>query len=261
MTQTSTQVRYPKRRASGPKASKVPKAPRRARAWLISIAVVVAAFVAGGVVIATQLAGGGDASSTKTMSLFGIADNAALFEGIPQHGNVLGSPQAPVTLVEYADLQCPYCGGFARNALPSLVDDYVRTGKVKLVFRGLAFVGPESETALRTVIAAGEQNRLWNVAHLMYTNQGPENTGWVTNTYLRSVAGAVPGIDVAQLDSRTGNASVTETIARDAHNATADGVGSTPSFLVGRTGGTLRPLEVSKLEAASFRPALQALLG
>jgi protein-disulfide isomerase len=257
MSQTSTHVRHPKRRASAPKA---PRAPRLSRAWLISIALVVTALVAGGVVIATQFAGGGDSSSTKTMSLFGVADTAAMLEGIPQHGNVLGSPEAPVTLVEYADLQCPYCGEFARNALPPLVNDYVRTGKVKLVFRGLAFVGPESETALRTVIAAGEQNRLWNVAHLMYSNQGPENTGWVNDTYLRSVAGAVRGIDVAQLGSRTGSADVTGTIARYADNATADGVSSTPSFLVGRTGGTLRPLEVSVLEAASFRPALQALL-
>jgi|1185.fasta_scaffold33258_2 hypothetical protein len=261
MTQTSTNVRHPKRRASAPKAPRAPKAPGLLRAWFVSIAVVVAAFVAGGVVIATQFAGGGDSSSAKTISLFGVADDAALFEGIPQHGNVLGSPNAPVTLVEYADLQCPYCGAFARNALPSLVDDYVRTGKVKLVFRGLAFVGPESETALRTVIAAGDQNRLWNVAHLMYSNQGPENTGWVDETYLRSVAGAVPGIDVPRLDSRTGDASVTDTIARDAHNATADGVSSTPSFLVGRTGGTLRPLDVTKLEAASFKPALRELLG
>ena len=174
----------------GAEGAEGPKAPKISRAWLVSIAVVVVAFVAGGVVIATQFTGSGDRRANAT-TLLGVADNAAVFAGIPQHGNVLGSPKAPVTLVEYADLQCPYCGEFARNALPSLVNDYVRTGKVKLVFRGLAFVGPESETALRTVVAAGEQNRLWNVAHLMYSNQGPENTGWVNDTYLRSVAGAV----------------------------------------------------------------------
>ncbi len=260
MGQTSPQVRYPKRRAAAPKAPKeAAKAPKISRAWLVSIAVVVVAFVAGGVVIATMLTGNGG-SSANTSTLMEVASNEALFAGIPQHGNVLGSPKAPVTLVEYADLQCPYCGEFARNALPPLVNDYVRTGKVKLVFRGLAFVGPESQTALRTVVAAGEQNRLWNVAHLIYANQGPENTGWVNDAYLRSVAGVVGGLDIARLESRAGSADVNGTIARDAGSASADGVSSTPSFLVGRSGGKLEPLQVTKLDAASFRPALQALL-
>ena len=253
MGQASRQVTYPKRRASAPRAPKI------SRAWLVSIAVVVVALVAGGVVIATRFTGSGG-SSANPAALMGVADNEALFAGIPQHGNVLGSPKAPVTLVEYADLQCPYCGEFARNALPSLVSDYVRTGKVKLVFRGLAFVGPESQTALRTVVAAGEQNRLWNVAHLIYSNQGPENTGWVNDAYLRSVAGAA-GADVARLESQTGSADVNGTITRDANSATADAVSSTPSFLVGHSGGTLEPLQVSTLDAAAFRPALRALLG
>jgi len=260
MTQASSQVKYPKRRASAPKAPKAQKAPKISRAWLVSIAVVVVAFVAGGVVIATQFTGSGG-SSANPVTLMGVADNEQLFAGIPQHGNVLGSPKAPVTLVEYADLQCPYCGEFARNALPPLVSDYVRTGKVKLVFRGLAFVGPESQTALRTVVAAGAQNRLWNVAHLIYSNQGPENTGWVNDAYLRSVAGSVGGIDVSQLESRAGSADVNATIARDANSATADAVSSTPSFLVGHSGGKLEPLQVAKLDAAAFRPALKALLG
>ena len=253
MGQASRQVTYPKRRASAPRAPKI------SRAWLVSIAVVAVALVAGGVVIATMFTGSGG-SSANPAALMGVADNEALFAGIPQHGNVLGSPKAPVTLVEYADLQCPYCGEFARNALPPLVNDYVRTGKVKLVFRGLAFVGPESQTALRTVVAAGEQNRLWNVAHLIYSNQGPENTGWVNDAYLRSVAGAA-GADVARLESRTGSADVNGTIVRDANSATADAVSSTPSFLVGHSGGTLEPLQASTLDAAAFRPALQALLG
>jgi protein-disulfide isomerase len=71
----------------------------------------------------------------------------SLFAGIPQQGNVLGSPMARVTPVEYADLQCPYCGRWARDTLPALVRDYVRTGKLRIVFKGLAFLGPDSVKA------------------------------------------------------------------------------------------------------------------
>lgn len=87
----------------------------------------------------------------------------SLFGGIEQHGASLGSPTAPVTLVEDADLQCPYCAAWARAALPVVVNRYVRTGKVRLVFSGLTFIGPDSLTALRTVVAAGQKDHLWDV--------------------------------------------------------------------------------------------------
>jgi protein-disulfide isomerase len=203
---------------------------------------------------------GTEAARPATAQLAGMAENEALFAGIPQHGNVLGSPGAPVTLVEYADLQCPYCGEFARNALPTLVAEYVRAGKVKLIFRGLAFVGPESETALRAVLAAAAQNRLWNVAHLVYQNQGAENSGWVTDGFVRLVAGSVAGTDVTRLVAQARSAKVTNQIAALQTLATHDGISSTPSFTVGRTGGTLTVLRVTSLDPAAFRPSLDRLL-
>ena len=68
-----------------------------------------------------------------------------LFEGIPQHGNVLGYASAPVTMVEYVDLQCPYCRAFETEVMPTMIRRYVRTGKLKVEARPLAFIGPDSE--------------------------------------------------------------------------------------------------------------------
>ncbi len=86
--------------------------------------------------------------------------------------------------------------------------EYVRPGKLRLEFRGLAFVGSDSATALRTALAAGRQNRLWNVVDLLYRNQGTENTGWVTESLLRSVGEATPGLDVGRMLSERGSSAV-----------------------------------------------------
>jgi protein-disulfide isomerase len=233
----------------------------RQKSHLTVVAVAVAALVAAALVGASHY---GNAATPEarpaTAPLMGAADNRSLFAGIPQHGAVLGSPDARVTLVEYADLQCPYCGEFARDTLPTLVQDYVRTGRVRVVFRGLAFVGPESDAALRAALAAGQQNRLWNFTHLTYENQGAENSGWVTDSFIRSVSGEIAGVDVTRLVATAHSQSVTDSIATAQQLATSDGVNSTPSFLVGRTGGLLTRLSVGSLDASAFRPTLARLL-
>src|SRR5881227_3863967 len=91
-----------------------------------AVAVVVVA-----VVLAVVLTRGGSSSSASATKLSGAADVTALLSGIPQHGNVLGRPSAPVTMVEYVDLQCPFCQEFETTALPTIVRRYVRTGKLR----------------------------------------------------------------------------------------------------------------------------------
>jgi protein-disulfide isomerase len=101
-----------------------------------------------------------------------------------------------VTLVEFADVQCPYCATWADAAFAEIGRDYVRPGKVRIVFSGLAFIGPESETGLRFALAAGRQGKLWQTVHLLYANQGAENSGWVTNELLSGLGASIPGLDV-----------------------------------------------------------------
>src|SRR5207244_3995111 len=72
-------------------------------------------------------------------ALPGGAEIDKLLKGIPQHGNVLGRPAAPTTLVEYVDLQCPFCQEFETQAMPALIKLYVRTGKTKVELRPVAF--------------------------------------------------------------------------------------------------------------------------
>jgi protein-disulfide isomerase len=191
----------------------------------------------------------------------GAAASVALFKGIPQQLNVLGKATAPVTMVEFADLQCPFCRDYSLSALPSLVTRYVRTGKAKFVFSGMHFLGPDSERALRAAFAAGLQNKFWPFVDLMYRNQGPENSGWVTEDLIRSVGKSIPGLDTPRLLADMGSAEVTNAIAVADQQSQSAGVNQTPTFFAGKTGETLQHVGVSKLAPEAFQPTLDALAG
>ena len=173
---------------------------------------------------------------------------------------MLGSPKAPVTLVEYADLQCPYCAQWARDALPTLLERFVRTGKLRIVFRGLAFIGPDSDEALRTAIAAGQRNHLWDVVHGLYLNQGAENMGWVTDELVTEIAAGVPGLNGPWLLEARWSSSVEPKLKRSAAAAEAAGIQGTPSFQLGPTGGRLELVELHSLGPDGIVPAIEAVL-
>ncbi len=223
---------------------------------LIIVLVVLAALVPAGVLIAVSLAGGGDGGSQQTGTV-APAPNA-LFAGIPQHGTVLGKPSAPATVLEFADLQCPYCAQYSREILPSVIRDFVRTGRVKLDYRPLAFIGPDSDVGARAVLAAAKQNRAWNLLDGLFDAQGGENDGWLSEDLIREVAGSVPGLDVDRLlkDMK----GMTPRLQQIAMQASALGVRGTPSFYVVRPPSAPQQLQLSSLDEPAFRTALESLL-
>jgi protein-disulfide isomerase len=233
---------------------------KKSGSTLYAVVGAAALLLAAVLIAASVLSRDGDSSSPAAVGVDG-SETAALLAGIPQDGTALGRPDAPVTLVEFADFQCPFCGVFARDALPDIVRKYVRTGKVRIEYRALAFIGQDSVEAREFALAAGEQERLWQVADLLFQNQGAENSGWVNDERLAAIARAVPGLDVERvLADRSSNA-VDEAAADAEAEATRAGVTSTPSFLAGRTGGELERVEIDSLEAEVLTPTLDRLLG
>jgi protein-disulfide isomerase len=253
-------VQSPKRRDKG----SVPTSATSA-SWLTSrrlIAIVaVGVVVLAGILIGVSVAGSGNGEQSSG-KVAGGAATQTLLQGIPQRALALGNPKAPVTLVEYGDLQCPICREYAVATLPTIVRDYVRAGKVRLEFRGLAFIGADSETALKAAIAAGAQNRGWNMIDLLYRNQGQENSGWVTESTLKAAAAAIPGLYVGQwLDDRGSAATQTRLVTMRAQARRLMGSQiRTPTFEVGRTGQQLRYLPITSLDASAFTPALDQRL-
>jgi protein-disulfide isomerase len=226
---------------------------RQGRLWGMVLGAVV---LSGLLAIASQLTADG---SPKPGPAPVTQAGPSLFEGVTQQGAALGSPAAPLTLTEYADLQCPYCAQWAREALPVLVRDYVRTGKLRIVFRGLAFLGADSRKALRAAHAAGEQNHLWDVVHGLYARQGVENSGWVSDHLLDEVAEQVDGLDVATF--RSANAKTFDATIQGDHRAAQDaGVHGTPAFQLALNGDPPELLAVSSLGPEGIVPTVEAWL-
>ena len=139
---------------------------------------------------------------------------------------------ASVTLIEYADPQCPGCRFYTEEMFPAIVNEYVRPGRVKTEFRGFPFIGPDSVKALRFILAAGMQDRLWQLQDALYRNQGGENDGWVTDDLVRRLASEIGGLDVERLFVDAESDEITNAAEQAAPQAEAAGIRGTPTFLV-----------------------------
>jgi protein-disulfide isomerase len=178
--------------------------------------------------------------------------------GIPQDGRVLGSPNAAVTLIEWADPQCPACRTYTEEFFPTVVDEYVRPGTVSTEFRGFPFIGDDSVKAYRFLLAAAEQDSLWDLAEAMYRNQGGENDGWVTDDLIRELATQIDGLDVDQLFADAEREDiVTEAEAAEAAGQAA-GIPGTPTLLI--KVGDDEPYVIQVATADQMRAALDDAL-
>jgi protein-disulfide isomerase len=187
------------------------------------------------------------------------AQTSSMFAGIPQDGKALGAPEAPATLTEFADLQCPFCADYAREVLPSIVDRYVRTGKLRLELNVLAFLGEDSVRGGRMAAAAASQDRLWPFVDAFYRSQGAENSGYADDAFLRRVGGQA-GLDVpaALRDRDAPEASAWLTSAQGA--ADRSRVQGTPAFFLRVADGKPAPVQPRELTPESFAAALDAAL-
>jgi protein-disulfide isomerase len=233
---------------------------------LILLGVIAAAAVAVGIAIAVSGGSGSSTpaavstASTPTTSSTTAGETAAsIFAGVPQHGSLLGKASAPARLLVFEDPQCPYCQQWSLGALPTVVEQFVRTGRVALDWRGVQIIGPNSETGLRAAYAAGRQNRLWNMVDELYRLQRQENSGWITHRAIEqaaAAAGVKPGVVIAALDTHA----VTTELSKAAADFAAIGGHATPTFILEQ--GVQQPKQLSaSLDGPGFAAALSSALG
>ena len=235
------------------------------RARLTRLGIVVAVVVAVVVVILIATGGGSKGGLKKGKEQAPvIAEVTGLVGGIPQSGKLLGDPAAPVTLEYFGDLECPICREFTLGALPSLLQQWVRSGKLRIEYRALETATHEPEvfkTQQIAALSAGKQDKMWYYIELFYHEQGEEDSGYVTESYLQQLAEQVPGLNLTQWTADRSEPALASEVTSDTEAANSAGFSSTPSFQLGRTGGTLHTFEPGTYtEIAPYNAAIEKLL-
>lgn len=197
--------------------------------------------------------------ATEVPSDLDRAANVAELANVPQRGVVLGDPAAPITLTIFVDLQCHFCRLFAEKVEPSLVEKYARTGKARLVFRTLAFLGPGSKRAARMAGAVALQDHLWDFTTLLFATRQHGSAGELSEGFLRGVAEAIPGVDVDRAVDDSQSAAVTTQLDAAQEEANQFGLHAAPTFLLGKTGAAPLVLEVEGYTPEAFARPIDAL--
>ena len=142
----------------------------------------------------------------------------------------MGSKDAPVTVVEFTDYQCPFCLRFTKTAFPLLKSKYIDTGKVRWVALNLPLAFHKDATkAAQAAHCAGEQGKFWEMREVLYQNPQKLNV-----TFLPAHA-ATLNLDIEAFNACLQSTRHLDTIAKEAKDAQAVRLTGTPSFIIGKT--------------------------
>lgn len=205
------------------------------RGQLVGGVFFLAVIVVGALVASGAFGGGGDPARDASYvdGVRGVRETTALLRGVPQDGIRLGRADAPATIVEFADLKCSACRGFALKEQDDVVRELVRTGKANLELRliGLKGFRPDNLTGRTAAYALAEQDRMWPLVELLYWNQGEERERWIDEPLLAKLAGASPELRGVVPSTRETPGSRRLAAESDALRERL-GVDRTPSFYV-----------------------------
>ena len=172
---------------------------------------------------------------------------------IPKVRHFTGDPNAPVTIIEFADFQCPYCGRFFVQTKPQIDEAYIQSGKVRLGYWNFAFLGDESTWAAEAAECAADQDKFWEYHDILYGSQSGENQGAFNKDNLKKFAEEL-GLDTQTFNECLDSGKYTSLIQDDTSASSALGVNSTPTFLVnGQAVVGAQPFEV-------FQQTIESLL-
>jgi protein-disulfide isomerase len=222
-----------------------PKKPDR----FLAISILIAAVLIGGAIVfstlykgggAAQPAGagavaGGNGAGTVGAATTTVNSNAMV---LGPRDAILGQTNAPVTIVEYGDYQCPFCTQFFSQTEPQIVSNYINAGSVRMIFRNFAFLGAESIAAAQAAECAFDQNKLWPYHDALYSAKikdeqsgGSENDGYYKRSLFIQLAQQL-GMDTTAFATCIDSGKYSALITKEKTDAGAVGVDSTPSFFV-----------------------------
>jgi len=151
----------------------------------IGLAIVVAGVIIAGAIL---LKGGKTPTPTPAPANKEAAAPSGVIKPISADDHILGSKDAKVVMVEYADYQCPFCGKFFTETVQPVLKSYVDSGKIAFVYRDFAFLGDESLKSSEAAECANDQGKYWQYHDYLFTHQNGENQGNFSDTNLKTFA-------------------------------------------------------------------------
>lgn len=198
--------------------------------YLLPVSILIAGVLIAGSVLYTaglranpQAGGGGELEAVSGQELEITADDV-----------VLGDLSAPVTLIEYSDFQCPFCGRFFSQTEPLIKENYIQSGKVKFIYRHFAFLGPESVAAAKAVECAKEQGKFWQYHDEIFKEEirdGQEHNGNLNRDFFLAAAKKL-GLDSPKFTSCLDENKYSDKVENDYLVAQKIGVQATPTTFV-----------------------------
>jgi protein-disulfide isomerase len=216
----------------------VQRSGRRGR-WLVLalLALATAALIGGIVELSTQK------PDRSQVHLAGIDDAQRIFGGVRQDGDRIGSPDAAVSIQLFDDLQCSNCRSQFLSTIPTLVEDYIRPGDLKLEYRHYSFSSATEELGFFGAEAAADQDYSWPYIYLFFRNQDEAERVGIDEDFLTAVAGGIPELDVPAwrdyLEAEGGaDGQIRERLARDEKLGADLGIRARPAMIVNGPKGT-----------------------
>jgi protein-disulfide isomerase len=146
--------------------------------------------------------------------------------------NVAGDPNAPVEIVEYSDYQCPWCQRFTEEIEPALIEEYINTGKVRLVYRSMGqWIGSESLEAAEAAYCAGDQDKFWEYHDVLFANLTGENVGAFSSARLQGFARNLK-LNLSEFNACRSSDKHLERVNQDRADGDKLGVQGTPTFFI-----------------------------
>ena len=144
---------------------------------------------------------------------------------------ILGDPNAPVTLIEFGDYQCHFCNVHFHNTEHKLLENFIKTGKVKMIFKDFTIIGPDSVNAAHGTHCANDQGKFWEYHDILYNNWTGENNGWASSDNLLRFAQEIE-LDIDQWSDCMINERYSQIISNSSKDARELGITGTPAFFV-----------------------------
>lgn len=172
---------------------------------------------------------------------------------------ILGDKNAPVTLIEFSDYQCPFCGRFYRETLPKIKKDYIEKGKVRYVFRDFPILSlhPQAQKGAEAAQCAGDQNQYWEMHDLLFENQRA-----MSIEDLKGYAKKL-GLNMQSFKKCLDEEKYANEVRKDMQEGQTAGVQGTPSFVLGITtkDGMIKGVFIRGAQPyQAFKMAIESLL-